>query len=438
MKKKSIVCLLLALNLMSVTAIADVQQDVIDAQNKYAEYQSSVDEATASVIKMNSEIETLLSNIESAEGDLEDLNALISNNEIQIKTLQEEIDHTEKIKGKRLREYYKTNGNLDYISIIFDSEGFSDFLDRLTVVTKLMKIDKETIDTLEADKKELNTLVEEQEQAKESVKNLLVSLESDKEAVETKKVEQEAALEKLKEEQANFGSEVLEVAEINLLNAQVEVINNSSSSISDLRSAVTQLESIRDNQLTMNGSIEKANSLIYEANDKIAYLEEQERLEQERLEQERLEAEQQQEQISPDNGGYNDNISSDESINDSSNDSVSGSVSASGLVDYAYSFIGLPYVWGAVGPDSFDCSGFTSYVYRNYAGIEISRTTYTQINVGTPVSYSEMQPGDLVFTYNNEHVGIYVGGGMYINATYPGSTIRVTPVTNFYAARRVL
>ena len=77
-------------------------------------------------------------------------------------------------------------------------------------------------------------------------------------------------------------------------------------------------------------------------------------------------------------------------------------------------------------------------MYRHCAGIEITRTTYTQINVGVPVSYNNMQPGDLVFTYDNEHVGIYVGGGMYINATYPGSTVRVTPVTNFYAARRVL
>ena len=61
-------------------------------------------------------------------------------------------------------------------------------------------------------------------------------------------------------------------------------------------------------------------------------------------------------------------------------------------------------MWGAVGPDTFDCLGFTSYVYRHCAGIEITRTTYTQINVGVPVSYNNMQPGDLVFTYDNEHV----------------------------------
>ena len=121
-----------------------------------------------------------------------------------------------------------------------------------------------------------------------------------------------------------------------------------------------------------------------------------------------------------------------------SSNTTSTSTSASKLVSYAKSLLGKPYVWGAQGPSSFDCSGFTSYVYRHCAGIEITRTTYTQINVGVPVSYNNMQPGDLVFTYDNEHVGIYVGGGMYINATYPGSTVRVTPVTNFYAARRVL
>ena len=67
-------------------------------------------------------------------------------------------------------------------------------------------------------------------------------------------------------------------------------------------------------------------------------------------------------------------------------------------MSYAYNFIGAEYVYGAAGPDIFDCSGFTSYVYANAAGLNITRTTYTQMEVGSPVSYDELQPGDLVFT----------------------------------------
>ncbi len=108
------------------------------------------------------------------------------------------------------------------------------------------------------------------------------------------------------------------------------------------------------------------------------------------------------------------------------------------IINEAYRHIDKPYVYGATGPDSFDCSGFTQYVYRTALGIEITRTTWTQINVGTPISYSELQPGDLVFTYNNEHVGIYVGGGQYINAPYEGENVKVSPITSFYAARRII
>ncbi|MPM03131.1 hypothetical protein SDC9_49391 [bioreactor metagenome] len=77
-------------------------------------------------------------------------------------------------------------------------------------------------------------------------------------------------------------------------------------------------------------------------------------------------------------------------------------------------------------------------MYRNAAGTEITRTTYSQLGVGTPVSYSELQPGDLVFTYGSDHVGIYVGGGQYIHAPYEGENVKVSPITGFYAARRVL
>ena len=296
----------------------------------------------------------------------------------------------------------------------------------MSAVAKLIHLDKEMIESLEADKKQVNALKMELENEKKSVEELLNSLEQDKSLVEKKKEQQEGVLNNLKLEQSKFGSEVLEVAEIKLLSAQEEMINNGGVSSSVMRGIVSQLEAIRDNQLTMEGSISKANSLIDLANQKANELEEQERLEQERLEQERLaELKRQEELASPSRGDviYIPNGSG---------------VTGQDIVTYAYQFLGLPYVWGAVGPDTFDCSGFTSYVYRHAAGIEITRTTYTQINVGTPVSYNEMQPGDLVFTYDNEHVGIYVGGGMYINATYPGSTIRVTPVTNFYAARRIL
>ncbi|WP_302653058.1 NlpC/P60 family protein [uncultured Clostridium sp.] len=421
MNNKRIISFLLAVGVVvssiSSVTFADVEEDVINAQAKYEEYQKNVDKMTEEIVKFNSEIEQCLRNIEEAESELSTLNLQIQNNELKIKGLEEQIKEREKIKDKRLREYQKNGGNINYATLIFQAENIMDLLDKMYVTTKLIRMDREIADSINEDKKELSNILEQQELNKQTIQELLVTLEEDKILLEEKKKEQEELLTELKEEQKKFGVEVLEVAEMALLKVQEDVINDSGSSISSLKGAISQLKALKENQLTMEGPKNKVDSLINAANERISYLEEQARLEAERIAQE-------------------------ESSKNQTPDywfEIEGEIATGqDIVNYAYNFLGRPYVWGAVGPDTFDCSGFTSYVYRHCAGIEITRTTYTQINVGVPVSYNNMQPGDLVFTYNNEHVGIYVGGGMYINATYPGSTVRVTPVTNFYAARRVL
>ena len=95
--------------------------------------------------------------------------------------------------------------------------------------------------------------------------------------------------------------------------------------------------------------------------------------------------------------------------------------SASGIVGIAQSFFGVPYVYGGSSPSGFDCSGFTSYVYRQ-AGISIPRTASQQQNAATRVR--NPQPGDLVFFGSPAyHVGIYVSPGRMIDAQRPGTTI---------------
>ncbi|MGC0330001.1 cell wall-associated NlpC family hydrolase [Streptomyces sp. SAI-170] len=86
--------------------------------------------------------------------------------------------------------------------------------------------------------------------------------------------------------------------------------------------------------------------------------------------------------------------------------------------------IGKPYVWGATGPDSYDCSGLTQAAWKA-AGVDIPRVTYDQVNSGTTVPLSDAQPGDLVFFYADvTHVGIYIGNGMMIHAPKPGAYVR--------------
>ncbi|MEU0728004.1 NlpC/P60 family protein [Streptomyces sp. NPDC006140] len=91
---------------------------------------------------------------------------------------------------------------------------------------------------------------------------------------------------------------------------------------------------------------------------------------------------------------------------------------------FARAQIGKPYVWGAVGPGSYDCSGLTQAAWKA-AGVTLPRTTYDQVTAGTTVPLSQAQPGDLVFFYDDvTHVGMYIGNGMMIHAPKPGTYVR--------------
>ena len=114
------------------------------------------------------------------------------------------------------------------------------------------------------------------------------------------------------------------------------------------------------------------------------------------------------------------------SVDQDTVDEIVGGISdatARNIIATAMQYIGVPYVWGGTTPYGFDCSGLVQYVYAEN-GISISRTTYTQQAEATPVSFDDLQPGDLVFWgYSAYHVGIYIGNGQYIHAPAPGQSV---------------
>lgn len=89
------------------------------------------------------------------------------------------------------------------------------------------------------------------------------------------------------------------------------------------------------------------------------------------------------------------------------------------IAQYAKQFVGTPYAWGGTSPSGFDCSGFVQYVYAHF-GTALPRTSYDQFGVGTSVSLSDLEPGDILFfdTFGSgaSHDGIYLGNGEFINA----------------------
>lgn len=105
------------------------------------------------------------------------------------------------------------------------------------------------------------------------------------------------------------------------------------------------------------------------------------------------------------------------------------------IVREAFKHLGKPYVWGAKGPNTFDCSGLTYYVYMKATGHYIGGWTGEQQYAGTQISVSQAQPGDLVFwgpsSGVTHHVGIYIGNGQFIHAPQPGDKVRVTSISDF-------
>lgn len=128
----------------------------------------------------------------------------------------------------------------------------------------------------------------------------------------------------------------------------------------------------------------------------------------------------------------------------STTSSAPASKNGGSVVETAKSYIGSSYVYGASGPSSFDCSGFTSYIYKQY-GVSLNRTAAGQYSNGTAVSKNDLQPGDLVMFGKSgiNHVGIYIGGGQMVHAANPSRGVTTDTINsgyyynNYVGARRV-
>ena len=111
------------------------------------------------------------------------------------------------------------------------------------------------------------------------------------------------------------------------------------------------------------------------------------------------------------------------------------------VVFYALSMVGINYRWGGTSPQTgFDCSGLVTHVFRQIAGLVLPRDSYAMARLGTPVSFEDLRPGDLVF-FNTmrrpfSHVGIYLGERRFLHAPSAGKSVHVVDMTEPYWAAR--
>ena len=105
-----------------------------------------------------------------------------------------------------------------------------------------------------------------------------------------------------------------------------------------------------------------------------------------------------------------------------------------GVVGIAMRYLGIPYKWGGASPSTgFDCSGFVMFVYAQ-VGVSLPHNAAAQYGYGTPVSRSQLQPGDLVFFNGLGHNGIYIGGGNFIHAPHTGDVVKISSLSGWYSS----
>jgi cell wall-associated NlpC family hydrolase len=104
-----------------------------------------------------------------------------------------------------------------------------------------------------------------------------------------------------------------------------------------------------------------------------------------------------------------------------------------GVVGIAMQYLGTPYVYGGASPSGFDCSGFVMYVFAQ-VGVSLPHNAAAQYGYGMPVSRDQLQAGDLVFFNGLGHVGIYIGGGSFIQSPHTGDVVKISSLSGWYSS----
>ncbi|AWK52729.1 glycoside hydrolase [Clostridium beijerinckii] len=427
--KNKVLATMLAIIIMICTSMpvlaAPNETQLNDSRQKYAEIENKIRDIEKKIYDLDTQIEPLQLTVDKNKREIENINKIVENTKKDIEQCKKEINELDLALGQRVKAMY-TSGDLEfnYINFVLEAESTSELFSRVEAVTKIVGKDKLSIENIENKKGELNSKIKSLQDKKAEIDKLNKEVKDTLTELDKKKKDQVVLANQAKVEKSKFDSEYLSQLEREAVKTQFDVIDNTNSSSSEIQGAINQLISIRNNQIKspivtneINEKVEKAKVV---ANQK-KVSEEKEAIKREKEAQTKVAA------------------ANTKSSNKKTNSSVAApsSGNAQAILNEAYAQLGKPYVWGATGTDSFDCSGFTQYVYEHAAGIDISRTTYTQINEGQSVSQDQLKPGDLVFPHTG-HVGIYVGNGQMIHAPQTGDVIKVGPVYDFYAARRIM
>lgn len=425
MKKTAIAFLLTASMVGGVTTVATAAPVTADNTSAVKVQQTAYDNAQAQLQAAQTNLEQISNEISNLTREIDENNAQITKNEQQLQVFTKEYNQDLQVEASRIKAIYQNGDNTGILSVMLSSKNIGQFISRYYAVSKLMQLDAQAVQKTQADKNSIATTTTNLNTLKASNEAKLKDLNTKKAAAQTlvKQMQDNSAMQAQKLAQAKATAQ----ASINLLNEAKtkEEVNN----------AVTVLKHIEST--TTDASVKKeVSNALSTSTTKIKQVQAQPAPVTQPAPVVHTAPE-------PAPTTTNNTLAPKPAVKPSVPvKSSGGSAQAQQIISYAMNFLGDPYVWGATGPNSFDCSGLTGYVFAHF-GYNIGYSTYAQIDEGTPVSTSNLQPGDLIFWGDPSapyHVAIYIGGGEYIQAPHTGANVDISSwnLSNISAARRIL
>lgn len=389
---------------ISATTISDLKEDVKknqsqlkNAQQKISDAQDAQEGVEEEIDEMDQELVSLLTDIDLIEDAIEEKEEEIAQTQVDLEAAVAEKDEQYESMKIRIQFMYEKSDS-SYLHIFFGSGNMGDMVNRANYVEELYDYDRKSL--------------AEYEDTVHRVEELQDRLEEDKSELETSRTE-------LQEGQAYL--------EEMLAQKRTEYENYS-----------VMLTKAKQEAATYTARIKQETAQIKK-------LEEEERKRREEEERKRKEEEErrrkEQEALLASQGGGDDD--DDEEEDSDRHEEEKPVVSGGGgkgqdIAKFACQYIGNPYVAGGTSlTNGADCSGFVQSVYKNF-GISLPRSSYAQSGVGKGVSYSEAQPGDVI--YYGGHVGIYIGNGQIVHASTERTGIKITSATyrSIITVRRIV
>ncbi|MBD5507512.1 MAG: hypothetical protein HDR05_05575 [Lachnospiraceae bacterium] len=397
-----IITLILCLSVVdpiSATTISDLQKDIKKNQTQLDNANKQISEAQDAQEGVGEEIEELDAELVSLITDINLIEEAIAQKEEEIAETQVAYDAAvaekeEQYASMKIRiQFMYEKGETSYLHMFFGAGNMGDMVNKAKYVEELYDYDRK--------------LLAEYEDTVQRVQELQDTLEEDKSELETSHIElqegqayMEELLAKKREEYENYS--------VMLTKAKQEAANYTAK----IKQETAQIKKLEEEERKRREEEERKRKA-----------EEEKR----RKEQEALASQ----DGSEDSGGSS-------KKEEAPKPTASGSGKGADIANYACKFIGNPYVAGGTSlTNGADCSGFVMAVYQHF-GISLPRSSYSQSTVGRGVSYSEAQPGDVI--YYGGHVGIYIGNGQIVHASTERTGIKITSATyrSIITVRRIV